>query len=119
MQKTETDKVEPLRVFNTMENLLTLESQPENPKPRPSILQMLFSKLDVSSKPRLSFFIAPFKSSQEEEKTRIAASGRARQLWAKLRNVIRAINTWKRVRHDVVLYGTHNYEFRKTHNIVS
>ena len=43
---------------------------------------------------------------------------KARTNWRKLRNVFLAINKWKRVRNDVLLYGTHNYEFRKTFNVL-
>jgi UDP-N-acetylglucosamine 2-epimerase len=43
---------------------------------------------------------------------------KARANWRKLRNVFIAINKWKRVRNDVLLYGTHNYEFRKTFNVL-
>jgi hypothetical protein len=43
---------------------------------------------------------------------------RGKKLWAKTRNVFRAVIIWKRVRSDLVLYGTHNYEFRTSQNIV-
>ena len=41
---------------------------------------------------------------------------RAKKNWRKLRVLIKAINNWKKVRNDVLLYGTHNYEFTRTFN---
>lgn len=42
---------------------------------------------------------------------------RAKKLWRKARLVLRAIMTWKAIRSDIQLYGTHNYEFRSNFNI--
>ena len=42
-----------------------------------------------------------------------------KELWKKTIVLIKAVNTWKSVRNDVLLYGTHNYEFRNTFNVVT
>ena len=67
-------------------------------------------------KPRWSFSSSPTKHNKV---TPVLPTERGKQLWAKTRNVFRAINSWKRVRSDVLLYGTHNYEFRKTFNVLT
>ena len=47
------------------------------------------------------------------------ARDRAKKNWRKVRVLIKAINNWKKVRNDVLLYGTHNYEFSRTFNRIS
>lgn len=44
---------------------------------------------------------------------------RGHQLWGKARSAIKAVNSWKRVREDLLLYGTHNYELRKKYNVLT
>lgn len=40
-------------------------------------------------------------------------------MWKKARLAIKALNNWKRVRADVLLFGTHNYDFRPNFNIMT
>ncbi len=44
---------------------------------------------------------------------------RPQLLWKKVRNLIRANNNWKKVRNELLLYGTQNYEFKPTFNVLT
>lgn len=86
--------------------------------PRPSMLRRAISL--KSDKNGGSLFgkntVKPLDSDRSD---RPVPPRTGKYLWNKTRSLIRAISSWKSVRNDVLLYGTHNYEFRRTFNVIT
>ena len=76
------------------------------------------STLIKKNTPDTTVPVTPIPQEDEEEK-RKKLMERGKQLWAKARSAIKAVNIWKRVREDVLLYGTHNYDLRKKYNVLT